>query len=54
MKRIETLKLLWAYEPMETAAMAAIAIACSVMMAALLAATLLPTEPDELEEVSEC
>ena len=50
MKMIETLKLLWAYEPTETAAMAAIAIVCSMMMAALLAAALLPIEPDEMEE----
>ena len=50
MKMIETLKLLWAYEPMETAAMATIAIGCSAIMAILLAAALLPTEPDEMEE----
>lgn len=54
MKMIETLKLLWAYEPMETAVMATIAITCSAMMAVLLAAALLPTETDEFEEVSEC
>lgn len=51
---IETLKMLWEYSPKETAAMVTIAIACSVMMAVLLAAALMPTEQDEFEEVSEC
>ena len=54
MKMIETLKKMWAYSPKETAAIVTIAAVCSVMMAVLLAAAMLPTEPDEFEEVREC
>lgn len=54
MKMIETMKMLWAYSPKETVIYGTITLLCAATMAALLAAVLLPTEPDELEEVSEC
>lgn len=47
---METIKMLWAYSPMETAAMIAVAIACSAMMAALIGLLMWTNEPDEMEE----
>ena len=50
MKTIETLKMLWAYSPKETAACIAIAAGCAAMMAALLGLLMQPTAPDETED----
>lgn len=47
---METIKVMWAYSPKETAAITTIAVVCSVMMAVLLTASLLPAEPEEMED----
>lgn len=47
---METLKLLWAYKPTETAVIIALTIVCGAGMTILLAALLMPEEPDKMEE----
>ena len=50
MKMMETIRALWAYSPKETAAMIAVAIVCSTMMAALIGMLMWPTAPERMEE----
>lgn len=51
---MKTLEMLWAACPGETMIYGSIALASAALMAVPLAAAMLPTEPDEFEEASEC